>query len=50
MNARKKCIPAQSPQSVKTRMVAMIARANMDLKGQSKEHVKVIHYISFYFT
>ena len=50
MNVRKKLIPARSSQGVKTRMVAMIARVEMDFKGQRKEHAQVIHYTSFYFT
>ena len=49
MNARKKLIPVQSFQGVKTRMVIMIARVKMDLKRPSKEHAQVIHYTSFYF-
>ena len=50
MNVRKKLIPARSSQGVKTRMVAMIARVEMDLQGQRKEHAQVIHYIPCYFT
>ena len=50
MNARKKLIPVQSPQRVKTTMVVMSALVNMDLKRQRKEHAQVIHFISFYFT
>ena len=50
MNATKKLIPVKSSQGVKTRKVAMIARVEMDFKGQRKEHAQVIHYTSFYFT
>ena len=49
MNVRKKLIPVQSFQGVKTRMVVMIARVKRDLKRPRREHVQVIHYTSFYF-
>ena len=48
MNARKKRISVRSFQSVKTRLVDMIARVKMDLKRPREEHVQVIHYTSFY--
>ena len=50
MNAKKELMTVQSSQSVKTRMVVLIARVEMDLQGQRKEHAQVIHYIPFYFT
>lgn len=40
MNATKKLIPVKSSQGVKTRMVAMIARVEMDLKRQCQEYVQ----------